>query len=355
MVGYRVSAAILQTLQVAAGSMLRSAARGPLGAALAASPRVDSAIMCEEFDRPDVCILGGGFGGLYTALKLSQLDWGESPRARVTLIDRSDRFAFLPMLYELTVGTASCWEVAPTFSSLLTNNTDIRFVRGTVKTIDEVDRLVAVDAFEGNTIHLPYDRCVLALGSEAYFANVPGAREHTQPFYTLDDALSLRKRLLTMRKKEELEGSPPTPPSIALVGASYVGVELAGGSSRQVSHKSRTQVSHTSLAHKSRTQVSWASSSQASRADKFRTSLAHKSRTQVSHTSLAHKSRTHVSHTRLAHKSRTPVLPRCHTPSIRAHSARAHLSHASLHPPHAQPTSPSGLAGSGPTAHLPPS
>ena len=316
MVGYRVSAAILQTLQVAAGSMLRSAARGPLGAALAASPRVDSAIMCEEFDRPDVCILGGGFGGLYTALKLSQLDWGESPRARVTLIDRSDRFAFLPMLYELTVGTASCWEVAPTFSSLLTNNTDIRFVRGTVKTIDEVDRLVAVDAFEGNTIHLPYDRCVLALGSEAYFANVPGAREHTQPFYTLDDALSLRKRLLTMRKKEELEGSPPTPPSIALVGASYVGVELAGGSSRQVSHKSRTQVSHTSLAH---------------------------------------KSRTHVSHTRLAHKSRTPVLPRCHTPSIRAHSARAHLSHASLHPPHAQPTSPSGLAGSGPTAHLPPS
>lgn len=267
MVGYRVSAAILQTLQVAAGSMLRSAARGPLGAALAASPRVDSAIMCEEFDRPDVCILGGGFGGLYTALKLSQLDWGESPRARVTLIDRSDRFAFLPMLYELTVGTASCWEVAPTFSSLLTNNTDIRFVRGTVKTIDEVDRLIAVDAFEGNTIHLPYDRCVLALGSEAYFANVPGAHEHTQPFYTLDDALSLRKRLLTMRKKEELEGSPPTP-SIALVGASYVGVELAG----------------------------------TSRADKFRTSLAHESRTPVEQTSCAR-----VSHTSLAHTSRTPV------------------------------------------------
>ena len=65
-------------------------------------------------DAPDIAILGGGFGGLYTALRLSTLDWGGGPKPRVTLVDRSDRFVFLPMLYEVTTGQASCWEVAPT-------------------------------------------------------------------------------------------------------------------------------------------------------------------------------------------------------------------------------------------------
>ena len=61
---------------------------------------------------PDICVLGGGFGGLYTALRLSKLDWGDAPRPRVTLVDQQERFVFLPMLYEVATGAASCWEVA---------------------------------------------------------------------------------------------------------------------------------------------------------------------------------------------------------------------------------------------------
>ena len=60
---------------------------------------------------PDICVLGGGFGGLYTALRLSKLDWGDAPRPRVTLVDQQERFVFLPMLYEVATGAASCWEV----------------------------------------------------------------------------------------------------------------------------------------------------------------------------------------------------------------------------------------------------
>ena len=47
-----------------------------------------------------ICILGGGFGGLYTALRLSQLPWEEA-RPEIVLVDRSDRFLFSPLLYEL--------------------------------------------------------------------------------------------------------------------------------------------------------------------------------------------------------------------------------------------------------------
>ena len=50
-----------------------------------------------------ICILGGGFGGLYTALRLSQLPW-ESERPEIVLVDQSDRFLFSPLLYEILTG-----------------------------------------------------------------------------------------------------------------------------------------------------------------------------------------------------------------------------------------------------------
>ena len=63
-------------------------------------------------------MLGGGFGGLHTALRLASMDWEGSYRPRVTLVDQGDRFVFLPMLYELTTGEAACWEIAPLFEEV---------------------------------------------------------------------------------------------------------------------------------------------------------------------------------------------------------------------------------------------
>lgn len=52
-----------------------------------------------------ICVLGGGFGGLYTALRLQKMPWrGRKPI--VTLIDKRDKFTFLPLLYEFAGG----WE-----------------------------------------------------------------------------------------------------------------------------------------------------------------------------------------------------------------------------------------------------
>lgn len=68
---------------------------------------------------PRVCILGGGFGGLYTAVRLENLLWPDGRKPQVTLIDQSERFVFKPLLYELLNGGASADEVAPPFSQLL--------------------------------------------------------------------------------------------------------------------------------------------------------------------------------------------------------------------------------------------
>ena len=60
-----------------------------------------------------ICILGGGFGGLYTALRLNSLPWSPLEPVEIVLIDQRDRFLFAPLLYELVTGELATWEIAP--------------------------------------------------------------------------------------------------------------------------------------------------------------------------------------------------------------------------------------------------
>ena len=47
-----------------------------------------------------ICILGGGFGGLYTALDLSRLTAVKSGQWQITLVEPKNHFLFTPLLYE---------------------------------------------------------------------------------------------------------------------------------------------------------------------------------------------------------------------------------------------------------------
>jgi demethylphylloquinone reductase len=163
-----------------------------------------------------ICILGGGFGGLYTALRLSQLPWNDQPPPEIVLVDRCDRFLFLPLLYELMTGELQTWEIAPPFSELLAN-TGIRFHQGTVTGVDLSARQVQLQ--DGPP--LDYDRLVLALGGETPLDRVPGSVEHALSFRSIADAYRLEEKL------RRLEESAADKIRVAIVGAGYVGVELA--------------------------------------------------------------------------------------------------------------------------------
>lgn len=174
---------------------------------------------------PEVCILGGGFGGLYTAITLEKLNWPEGKKPKVTLVDCSDRFVFKPLLYEVLQGIVQPWEAAPQFSELLAPY-DTTFVQGQVLSI--APDLVTKDggsAGGGNVVleggrSLRYDWLVLALGAEPDTRNVPGVKELALPFSTLDDALKVVERLRAV----EASG---TVPQVVVVGGGYAGVELA--------------------------------------------------------------------------------------------------------------------------------
>ena len=95
-----------------------------------------------------ICILGGGFGGLYTALRLNELPWRKSEQPEITLVDSRDRFLFSPFLYELLTGELQTWEIAPPFEQLL-QNTNIRFCQQVVTAIDIEAKEVQLPTFNG--------------------------------------------------------------------------------------------------------------------------------------------------------------------------------------------------------------
>ncbi|KAK1314138.1 hypothetical protein QJS10_CPA06g02435 [Acorus calamus] len=191
--------------------------------------------------KPRVCILGGGFGGLYTALRLESLVWPRDKEPQVLLVDQSDRFVFKPMLYELLSGEVDDWEIAPTFSELLAN-TKIQFVKDRVKLLcpsdyseingrGEKDRSAGKVHLESGLI-IEYDWLVLALGAEAKLDTVPGAAEYALPFSTLDDARKVDNRLKILERDRFGNSSPIR---VAIVGCGYSGVELAATISERLS------------------------------------------------------------------------------------------------------------------------
>ncbi|CAL5214626.1 unnamed protein product [Lathyrus oleraceus] len=192
--------------------------------------------------KPRVCILGGGFGGLYTALRLESLQWPEDKKPHIALVDQSERFVFKPLLYELLSGEVDEWEIAPRFSDLLAN-TGVQFLKDRVKVLKPSDHL-GVNGSNASTrggtvhlesgLHIEYDWLVLALGAEAKLEVVPGAVEFAIPFSTLEDARKVNNRLTILERKTFGKDYQIT---VAIVGCGYSGVELAATVAERLQNK----------------------------------------------------------------------------------------------------------------------
>ncbi|XP_076886657.1 alternative NAD(P)H-ubiquinone oxidoreductase C1, chloroplastic/mitochondrial-like [Bidens hawaiensis] len=196
--------------------------------------------------RPRVCILGGGFGGLYTALRLESLTWPDDKKPQVILVDQSERFVFKPMLYELLTGEVDAWEIAPRFSDLLVN-TGVQFLKDRVKVLSPCDHVGTNGPNVsgcGGTVQLEsglvieYDWLVLSLGAEPKLDIIPGAAEFALPFSTLDDALKVNEKLTKLERENFGKANPIR---VVVVGLGYSGVELAATVSERLEGKGVVQ------------------------------------------------------------------------------------------------------------------
>jgi NADH dehydrogenase len=182
----------------------------------------------EANDRPRtrVVVLGGGFGGVYTALHLERM-LGRS--AEITLVSRENFFLFTPMLHEVAASDIDITHLVSPLRALL-RQTNV-FV-GEVTGIDCESRSVTVSHGAAEHQHrLSFDHLVVALGSITNFYELPGLERHALTMKTLGDAIHLRNEVIGAMEEADGECSagPGGPLTVVVVGGGFAGVETVAG------------------------------------------------------------------------------------------------------------------------------
>jgi demethylphylloquinone reductase len=165
-----------------------------------------------------ILILGGGFGGVFTALELAG-------SADVTLVSDDDHFLFTPMLYEYLSGEVEAWHIAPRYDELLEDN--VHFVQATITGIDLAAQTVSLSNPDKT---LNYDMLVLAVGGVTNYVGVEGAEQNTLPFRKLQHADNLRQRMVAALDHVPPDFAPQDArraTTFAVVGAGASGCELS--------------------------------------------------------------------------------------------------------------------------------
>ena len=167
-----------------------------------------------------VVIIGGGFAGLYAARRFSR------GAVEVTLVDRQNYHLFQPLLYQVATAGLSPGDIATPIRSLVARQSNVSVRMGEVVGVDLPNKRVQLT--DGV---LDYDFVIIATGvSHAYFGH--DAWERFAPgLKTLDDALEMRRRVLTAfeeAEKEEDERRRAHQLTFVVVGGGPTGVELAG-------------------------------------------------------------------------------------------------------------------------------
>jgi demethylphylloquinone reductase len=182
-------------------------------------------------DKCDVAVFGGGFGGLYTALAIARQAKQSGKSLDIVLVEPSDSFVFLPLLYDLTMGTATESEVCPAYTDLL-QGTNVRLVQASLDLLAMGDSQSAATlrpATPQAPTELTFRSAVISVGASPVdiMKSVPGALEYAQPFYTDVDAKATRRLLARMEQQH-------VPPRMAIVGGGFGGVELAACVKRKI-------------------------------------------------------------------------------------------------------------------------
>lgn len=127
---------------------------------------------------------------------------------------------------------ASLDEVAPTFKSLLDGvgkndaASAVSLLQAQVEGIDVNSQHVVISKVHDSGIEtIPYDALVVATGAEISLESIPGASEYALPFYTVEQALELKRRLAQL--DNYLSEKRDQPANIVVVGGGYSGVELS--------------------------------------------------------------------------------------------------------------------------------
>ena len=175
--------------------------------------------------RKSIVILGGGFGGVYTAMELERL-WKREADVEITLINRENYLVFQPVLSEVISGSIGILDTVIPIRRLCPG---VNLFTREVEAIDLDNKVITTSpGFWPQPRKLEYDYLVLALGTVMNFAGMPGLEEHALPFKTLGDALFIRNRILHILEEADIEeerGRRQKLLTFVVAGGGFSGVE----------------------------------------------------------------------------------------------------------------------------------
>jgi len=167
-----------------------------------------------------ILIVGAGFAGMYAALCAARLrdEQGVSPDTLdIAIVAPEPQLVIRPRLYERAPETM----VAPL--GKLFEALDIRYEQGRVDVIDSASKSAVIVKPDGVRRALPYDRLVLAAGSQGFKPDIPGLDKYGFTVDQLDDAIALDHHVSALAKR------PPSPArdTVVVAGGGFTGIEVA--------------------------------------------------------------------------------------------------------------------------------
>jgi len=175
-----------------------------------------------------IVILGGGFGGLYTALEIERT-LARDPDVEVTLVNHDNFFLFTPMLHEVAASDLDMTHIVNPIRKLLKR---VQFLQGDVEEISLARKAVEVSHGSDHHRHvLEYDHLVIGLGNITNYYNLPGLEEHSLTMKSLGDAIYLRNRLIQNLEEADFEctGARGRLLAVVVAGGGFAGVETVAG------------------------------------------------------------------------------------------------------------------------------
>lgn len=170
---------------------------------------------------PKILILGAGYGGLLTTLKLQQkLNYNE---AEVTLVNKHDYHYLTTWLHEPAAGTAPASRAQVDLHKII-DKTKVNFVKGTVASIEPEAQTATL---EDGTV-LAYDYLVIGLGSEPETFGIEGLREHAFSIRSINAVRQISEHIRYMFAKFKNEPTRTEYLTFVVGGAGFTGIEFCG-------------------------------------------------------------------------------------------------------------------------------
>ncbi|TAL41458.1 MAG: NAD(P)/FAD-dependent oxidoreductase [Salinibacterium sp.] len=175
---------------------------------------------------PKILIVGGGYAGFYTALKLEK--WLNRGEAEVTVVDPLPYMTYQPFLPEVAAGSIEPRHAVVAHRRHLKKS---RMVSGKVTNIDHAKKTATITPTEGEPWEFAYDHVVVTAGSVSRTFPIPGVADQAIGMKNIEEAIAVRDRLLmNFERASNLPAGPERDRllTFVVVGGGFAGIEVFG-------------------------------------------------------------------------------------------------------------------------------